>query len=82
MHLQHFPEVLTLLRKSSRIHLQLGIHLKLVGLLNVCDFYDLLLQFLAHMRDEQFLTFAHHSMLAVESDADLLLDRLAATQHV
>jgi len=56
--------------------LQLGIHLKPVGLLNVCGFYDLLLQFLAHMRDEQFLTFAHHSMLAVESDTDLLLDRL------
>ena len=28
------------------------------------------------------LTFAHLSMLAVESDTDLLLDRLAATQHV
>jgi uncharacterized protein (TIGR00730 family) len=62
--------------------LQLGLHLKPVGLLNVGGFYDLLLQFLAHMRDEKFLTAAHHSMLAVESDADLLLDRLAATQHV
>jgi uncharacterized protein (TIGR00730 family) len=27
--------------------LQLGIHLKPLGLLNVCGFYDLLLQFLA-----------------------------------
>ena len=38
---------------------QLGIHLKLVGASsgNVCEnlIYDLLLQFLAHMRDEQFL---------------------------
>ncbi len=62
--------------------LQLGLHLKPVGLLNVCGFYDLLLKFLAHMRKEQFLTCAHHAMLAVESDSGRLLDRLAATQHV
>jgi uncharacterized protein (TIGR00730 family) len=62
--------------------LQLGLHLKPVGLLNVCGFYDLLLEFLAHMRDERFLTSAHRSMLAIESDADSLLDRLARTQHV
>ena len=61
--------------------LQLGLHLKPVGLLNVCGFYDLLLQFLARMRDEQFLTLAHHSMLAVETSADALLDRLTTTRH-
>jgi predicted Rossmann-fold nucleotide-binding protein len=75
---------LALLRKVIEIFtwLQLGLHLKPVGLLNVGGFYDLLLQFLAHMRDEQFLTSAHHSMLAVESDADSVLHRLAATQHI
>jgi uncharacterized protein (TIGR00730 family) len=62
--------------------LQLGLHLKPVGILNALGFYDLLLQFFAHMRTEQFLTAAHHSMLSVASDADSLLDQLAATQHV
>src|SRR5947199_441509 len=56
--------------------LQLGLHLKPVGLLNARGFYDLLLQFLAHMRDEQFLSPKHHSLLAVSTDAEALLDRL------
>jgi len=62
--------------------LQLGLHLKPVGLLNACGFYDLLLEFLAHMRDEQFLTSEHHSMLTVSTDAEFLLDQITATQHV
>jgi uncharacterized protein (TIGR00730 family) len=62
--------------------LQLGLHLKPVGLLNVGGFYDALLQLLDHMRDEQFLTPAHRAMLTVERDAESLLDRLAAIKHV
>src|SRR5207302_648697 len=62
--------------------LQLGLHLKPVGLLNARGFYDLLLQFLAHMRDEQFLSPKHHSMLAVSTDAEALLDHLTSTMHV
>src|SRR5213592_956664 len=61
--------------------LQLGLHLKPVGLLNACGFYDLLLEFLAHMRDEQFLNSRHHSMLAVSTDAESLLDQLTVTKH-
>lgn len=61
--------------------LQLGLHLKPVGLLNVGGFYDLLLQFLGHVRDEQFLTVPHHAWLAVESDAEALLDHLTTTRH-
>jgi uncharacterized protein (TIGR00730 family) len=61
--------------------LQLGLHLKPVGLLNVGGFYDPLLQLLDHMRDERFLTPAHRAMLTVERDSESLLDRLAATQH-
>jgi uncharacterized protein (TIGR00730 family) len=61
--------------------LQLGLHLKPVGVLNVAGYYDRLLEFLAHMRDERFLTPAHHAMLTVRSDPDVLLDRLLATQH-
>ena len=34
------------------------------------------------MRDEQFLTSEHHSMLTVSTDAEFLLDQITATQHV
>lgn len=61
--------------------LQLGLHLKPVGLLNVDGFYDPLLQFLDKMRDEEFLTPAHRAMLTVEPEPEALLDRLAATRH-
>ena len=72
--LEEFIEVFT--------WLQLGLHLKPVGLLNVAGFYNPLLRLLDHMRDEQFLTPAHHAMLAVERDPESLLDRLAATKHI
>lgn len=62
--------------------LQLGLHLKPVGLLNVAGFYDRLLDFLEHVRDEKFLTATHHSWLAVKSDPEALLDHLATTKHV
>jgi uncharacterized protein (TIGR00730 family) len=61
--------------------LQLGLHLKPVGILNVNGFYDLLLQFLAHMESQQFLTGAHRSMLTVATSPKTLLDQLAATKH-
>ncbi len=60
--------------------LQLGLHVKPVGLLNVNGFYDLLLAFLAHARDQQFLTPAHHAMLTVDSDVECLLERLNNTK--
>jgi len=61
--------------------LQLGLHAKPVGLLNVDGFYALLVAFLAHQRDERFLTAAHHDLLAVEADAERLLERLMGTRH-
>jgi uncharacterized protein (TIGR00730 family) len=62
--------------------LQLGLHLKPVGLLNVAGFYDSLLQFLAHSRDQGFITPGHHAMLTVGSDVESLLDALIAAKHV
>jgi len=56
---------------------QLGLHAKPVGLLDADGFYTLLRAFLAHQRDEQFLAPAHHALLAVEDDAERLLDRLS-----
>jgi uncharacterized protein (TIGR00730 family) len=61
--------------------LQLGLHSKPVGILNAFGFYDLLLRFLDHVRDQEFLTASHLSMLAVSSDPGSLLDQLAAAQH-
>jgi uncharacterized protein (TIGR00730 family) len=61
--------------------LQLGLHLKPVGILNAAGFYDPLLQLLDHMRDEGFLTPAHRAMLTVERDSESLLNRLAAIKH-
>jgi hypothetical protein len=62
--------------------LQLGLHLKPVGLLNIAGFFDPLIDFLSHLRDQGFLTPEHHAMLTVESDVETLLDRLAATRHL
>ncbi len=61
--------------------LQLGIQLKPVGLLNVRGYYDLLIQFLEKMRQEEFITPAHHAMLSVEDNPHTLLDLLQSTEH-
>ena len=57
--------------------LQLGLHHKPVGVLNVAGFYDPLLEFLAHMRDQRFLKPHHLETLLVEDAIEPLLDRLA-----
>jgi len=62
--------------------LQLGLHLKPVGLLNILSFYDPLVRLLDQMRDEQFLTASHHALLAVDADPERLLDSLVTTRHV
>ena len=61
--------------------LQLGLHHKPVGLLNVAGFYDPLLEFLAHMRDQRFLKPQHLETLLVEETVERLLDRFARFDH-
>lgn len=61
--------------------LQLGLHFKPVGLLNAGGFYEPLLQLLAQMRDQRFLSTEHHARLAVERDVEPLLEVLIATRH-
>jgi predicted Rossmann-fold nucleotide-binding protein len=61
--------------------LQLGLHHKPVGLLNVAGFYDRLVQFLAHMRDERFLKPRHLECLLVEDTVERLLDRFTQFNH-
>lgn len=55
--------------------LQLGIHEKPVGLLNVRGYFDGLLAHLENAVAEGFLQSQHHEMLLVESDPQALLDR-------
>ena len=57
--------------------LQLGLHHKPVGLLNVEGFYDRLIEFLAHMRGHRFLKPQHFESLLVDDDVERLLDRFA-----
>jgi hypothetical protein len=60
--------------------LQLGLHLKPVGLLNVKAYYDPLVQLFDHMCEERFVTPAHRNMLIVDSEVEALLDRLDSTK--
>ena len=55
--------------------LQLGLHHKPVGLLNVAGFYDRLIEFLAHMEGQRFLKPQHLAALLVEDNLERLLDR-------
>jgi uncharacterized protein (TIGR00730 family) len=61
--------------------LQLGLHHKPIGLLNVAGFYDPLIVFLIHMRDQRFLKPQHFETLLVEDDIECLLDRCARFKH-
>jgi uncharacterized protein (TIGR00730 family) len=70
--LEEFFEVLT--------WLQLGLHRKPCGLLNVEGFYDLLIQFTDHAVAQQFIRPQHHASLFVETDPGKLLDLMAAFQ--
>jgi len=57
---------------------QLGMHAKPSGLLNVCQYYDRLLDFVGHAVAERFVKPEHGSMLQVDSDPAALLRKLEA----
>lgn len=61
---------------------QLGIHQKAIALLNVGGYFDPLLQFVQHARDEGFLRPQHASMLIVEASPSRLIERLKTYQPV
>ena len=58
--------------------LQLGIHRKPCGILNVAGYYDALLALAAHGVAEGFLAAAHKDMLVVQDTAEQLLSRLSS----
>jgi uncharacterized protein (TIGR00730 family) len=57
---------------------QLGFHHKPCGVLNVAGYYDALIAFLDHATRERFVRSEHRNMLAVDSDPNALLGRLAS----
>ncbi len=59
---------------------QLGFHDKPCGLFNVGGYYDSLVRFLDHSVAEEFVKPLYRSMLIVESDPHMLLDRYARYQ--
>ena len=59
---------------------QLGLQAKPCGLLNVAGFYDGLLAFLAHARDEEFLRPTHGEIVVADADPTALLERLLVWQ--
>jgi len=67
--LEEFCETLT--------WVQLGIHRKPCGLLNVEGFFDPLLSFFDHAVRERFVSPDHRSLVVVEEDPERLLDALA-----
>ena len=58
--------------------LQLGLHSKPIGLLNVAGFFDHMLAFLDHMVADRFLKAGHRDMLLVDDDLERLLGRMEA----
>lgn len=55
----------------------LGLHAKPYGLLDVAGYYQPLIRFLDHARDEGFIRPAQRARLVVDTDPDRLLDGLA-----
>jgi uncharacterized protein (TIGR00730 family) len=70
--LEEFFEVIT--------WLQLGLHHKPCGLLNVDGFFDSLLKFTDHAVAQQFIRPQHRASLLVDTDPGKLLDLMAAFQ--
>ncbi|WP_338844719.1 TIGR00730 family Rossman fold protein [Massilia sp. W12] len=58
--------------------LQLGLHGKRIGLLNVAGFYDGLLAFIARQQEQGFVRAQHASLLLCEQQPEVLLQKLLA----
>lgn len=58
--------------------LQLGLHAKPIGLLDVEGYFSPLVAFLDHAVEERFVRREHADLLLVDDDAEHLLDRFAA----
>ena len=57
---------------------QLGMHRKPCGMLNVCHYYDKLIDFLDHAVSEQFIKTTHRSTILIDECPDTLLEKFEA----
>ena len=57
--------------------LQLAIHAKPIGVLNIAGYFDPFLAFAKRMIEERFVRVEHRHLFSVESEPEALLDRLA-----
>jgi len=55
---------------------QLGLHQKPIALLNVGGYFDLLIQFIQHMKEKSFLKIEHQLMLLESQDINDLLSKM------
>ncbi|MFC2155000.1 TIGR00730 family Rossman fold protein [Acidobacteriota bacterium] len=59
---------------------QLGLHRKPIGLLDVCGYYDRLVEFVDHAVEEHFIEAAFRSILLVDRDMEELLRKFGTYQ--
>ena len=59
---------------------QLNLYSKPCGLLNVCHYYDRLIDFLDYVTDEQFMSEENRSRLLIDESPEALLDKFEAYQ--
>ena len=59
---------------------QLGIHQKPCGLLNVCQYYDKITDFLDYAVNQQFVKLEHRSMVLIDENPEALLEKFALYQ--
>ena len=71
--LEEFFEILT--------WAQIGLHTKPIGLFNFQGYYDGLLAFIRHARQEGFIFAEHEALFVYATAAEPLLDALQAYQH-
>ncbi len=71
--LEEFFEILT--------WAQIGLHAKPIGLFNYHGYYDGLLTFIRHAKQEGFIFNEHENLFVHASQADRLLDALEAYRH-
>jgi len=59
---------------------QLGMHTKPCGLLNVCRYFDKMIDFIGYIAEQQFIRTEHRSMILSDSIPESLLRKMEAYQ--
>ena len=59
---------------------QLGMHKKPCGLINVCGYFDRMMDFLSHAAEQKFLETGHYNMIQVDETPEGLLKKFESYQ--